>query len=135
MIIDTSAVIAILKGEPDSARLAETILADPAPKMSAATAVELYAVADVRSEPAQASRVDNLVRTLHITIVAFDESQARIARQAYRDYGKGSGHRARLNLGDCYSYALAAYTGEPLLYVGDDFIHTDIESAIPRSQD
>jgi ribonuclease VapC len=135
MIIDTSALIAILKSEPGADQLAEAILADPAPKMSAVTAVELYAVADVRGEPAQAARVDNLVKTLRITIVGFDETQARLARQAYRDYGKGSGHQAKLNLGDCYSYALAAHTSEPLLCVGEDFIHTDIVSALPAPQD
>ena len=58
------------------------------------------------------------------------EAQARIAREAYRDYGRGSGHPARLNFGDCFAYALARATGEPLLFKGSDFIHTDIEPAL-----
>ncbi len=129
MIVDTSALVAILRSEPGNENWIETILVDPAPKLSAATAVELYAVADVRGEPAQSRRIDALLKTLQISIVAFDPEQADIARAAYRDYGRGSGHRAKLNLGDCFSYALAAQTGEPLLFVGKDFIHTDLRSA------
>ena len=130
MIVDTSALIAILKSEPGHEKLVRALINDPAPKMSAASAVELYAVADVRGQPAQRRRVDELIRTLRITIVAFDQDQAIIARDAYRDFGRGSGHPAKLNLGDCYSYALAAHTGEPLLFVGNDFALTDLQPAI-----
>jgi ribonuclease VapC len=63
--------------------------------------------------------------------VPFDPAQAQIARDAYRDFGKGSGHPAQLNLGDCFSYALAAHLGEPLLFVGNDFSKTDIQAALP----
>jgi len=70
--------------------------------------------------------VDALLTTLNIAIVPFDEAQAQVARQAYRDFGRGSGHPAKLNLGDCFTYALAARTLEPLLFVGDDFPHTDL---------
>ncbi|MEA5053123.1 MAG: type II toxin-antitoxin system VapC family toxin, partial [Propionicimonas sp.] len=90
------------------------------------TAVELYAVADVRGDPAQRRRADALLRELGVRIVAFDEGQAAIARDAYRDYGRGSGHPAQLNLGDCFGYALAVQANEPLLFVGDDFARTDV---------
>jgi len=129
MIVDTSAIVAILRGEPGSEFLSRMIVDDPDPTMSAATLVELHAVADVRGEPAQARRVDALLAALGMRIVPFDEQQATIARDAYRDFGKGSGHPAKLNLGDCFSYALAVHMGEPLLFVGDDFTHTDIEQA------
>jgi ribonuclease VapC len=71
-----------------------------------------------------------LVREAEIVIEPVTEEQAHIARQAYRDYGRGSGHPARLNFGDCFAYALARATGEPLLFKGDDFRHTDIASAV-----
>jgi ribonuclease VapC len=127
MIVDTSAVVAILNGEPEAETFIAAIVADPDPQMSAPTAVELHAVADGRGEPAQARRVDQLLDTLGIRIVAFDAHQAEIARAAYRDFGKGSGHRAKLNLGDCFTYALAAATGQPLICKGDDFPHTDLD--------
>jgi len=130
MILDTSAIVAILRGEPDSGALTDAILSDAAPKISAATAVELYAVADGRGQPAQARRVDALLEALNVQLVPFDAAQARLARAAYRDFGRGSGHPARLNLGDCFSYALAAQTGEPLLFVGHDFTATDLRPAL-----
>lgn len=129
MIVDTSAIVALLRDEPGADALAMAILADPSPKMSAATAVELYAVADVRGAPAEARRVDALLKKLGIRLVPFDDTQAAIAREAYRDFGRGSGHSAKLNLGDTFAYALATHTGEPLLYVGDDFSRTDVRSA------
>ena len=128
MIVDTSAVVAILRNEPGWESLFRELQADADPKMSAATVVELYAVADVRGEPAQGRRVDTLLKTLRIRIIPFDDTQAQLARQAYHDFGKGSGHPAKLNLGDCFSYALAAYTSEPLLFVGNDFSRTDLST-------
>jgi len=129
MIVDTSAIVAILRQEPNSQALAVAVLSDPEPKMSAATYVELCAVTDVRGAPAEAKRVDALLKQLSIRIMPFDVEQAAVAREAYRDFGRGSGHLAKLNLGDTFSYALAATTGEPLLCVGDDFIHTDLVMA------
>ena len=73
--------------------------------------------------------MERLLDLWEIETVAFDPAQAEIASQAYRDFGRGSGHPAALNLGDCYSYALAVATGEPLLFVGDDFVHTDVVAA------
>ena len=130
MIVDTSAIIAILKGEPGHLSLMKTILADPDPKISAATLVEVHAVADQRGQPAQSRRVNNLLRVLRIRAIPFDEDQARAASEAYNIFGKGSGHPAKLNLGDCFSYALAACLSEPLLFVGDDFSRTDIQPAV-----
>jgi len=126
VIVDTSAIVAILRGEPGHEALSQAILADQSPRMSTATLVELHAVTTVRGQPAQSRRVDALLKALGIHLVPFDEEQSAIAREAYRDFGKGSGHQAKLNLGDCFTYALAAQTGEPLLFVGDDFIHTDL---------
>ncbi|MCL1841240.1 MAG: type II toxin-antitoxin system VapC family toxin [Propionibacteriaceae bacterium] len=130
MIVDTSALVAILREEPEWQVLTRTLRRSPAAKISAATLVELYAVADGRGDPALPRRVDALLAKFRIEVVAFDEHQARLARAAYRDYGRGSGHPARLNMGDCFSYALAAVTGEPLLCVGDDFVHTDLTLAL-----
>jgi ribonuclease VapC len=99
--------------------------------LSAATYVEFGVVIDGRRDPRLLRRVDDLINAAGITIEPVTEQQARIAREAYRDFGKGSGHPARLNFGDCFAYALARDRGEPLLYKGTDFSHTDIRSAIP----
>lgn len=74
--------------------------------------------------------VDRLLAAWRIQVVPLTVEQARLARAAYRDYGRGSGHPARLNLGDCFAYALAADTGQSLLFKGDDFMHTDIPQAL-----
>nr|WP_246301159.1 type II toxin-antitoxin system VapC family toxin [Microbacterium immunditiarum] len=96
--------------------------------MSAATYVEASVVIDARQNPVASRLFDELFDD--IEIVPATAEQARIAREAYRDYGRGSGHPARLNFGDCFSYALATERREPLLYVGGDFAHTDIRSAL-----
>lgn len=132
MIVDTSAIVAIVLDEPHSEQLAELVLDATAPKMSAATAVEVSAVLTRRLRPEDQRRVERLLDEWEIELVAFDAEQAAIASRAYRDFGRGSGHPAALNLGDCYSYALADVTGEPLLFVGDDFVHTDVTAAFPR---
>ena len=85
---------------------------------------------DSRRNPLLSARLDELLREAGVIIEPVTERQATIARQAYRDYGKGSGHPASLNFGDCFSYALAKDLGEPLLYKGDDFGHTDIRNAL-----
>ncbi|MDR1213516.1 MAG: type II toxin-antitoxin system VapC family toxin [Propionibacteriaceae bacterium] len=127
MILDTSAIVAILNDEPEADAFIRIIAAEAEPLISAPTVVELHAVADGRGDPAQARRVDQLLRTLGVRVVAFDADQADVARSAYRDYGRGSGHPAKLNLGDCFTYALAASTGQPLLCKGDDFWRTDLD--------
>lgn len=132
MIVDTSAVVAIVLGEAQDEQLAEVLLDATAPKMSAATLMEVNAVLTRRLRPEDQRRIERLLVVWDIEIVPFDAEQAEIASRAYRDFGRGSGHPAALNLGDCYSYALADVTGEPLLYVGDDFAHTDVTAAYQR---
>lgn len=107
----------------------ECMLAHPS-RMSAATLVETRVVVNGRTGAAGLLRLAALLRRLGTEVVPFDEAQADVAGEAYRDYGRGSGHPARLNLGDTYSYALAYVNDEPLLYVGDDFARTDIRSAL-----
>ena len=129
MIVDTSAVVAVLLGEKHAEPIFDILSTTTGLKMSAATAVELNAVLARRLRPEDQRRVERLLDLWEIETVAFDPAQAEIASQAYRDFGRGSGHPAALNLGDCYSYALAVATGEPLLFVGDDFVHTDVVAA------
>ena len=130
MILDTSALIAILQGEADAERFAAAIADAESVSISAATLLEFHLVADRARNPAARGRADDLLRRTGATIAPFTAEHAAIARQAHRDYGRGSGHPARLNLGDCFAYALARATAEPLLYKGDDFVHTDVRSAM-----
>ncbi len=130
MIVDTSALIAIAQNEPSAAELNAALMDAETTSISAATLLEASIVIDARRNPVVAKRFHELLREASITIVPFDEAQFRIARQAYRDFGRGSGHPANLNFGDCFSYALASERREPLLFVGDDFVHTDVRSAL-----
>lgn len=125
MILDSSAVIAIVRKEPEQAEFASLIEQDPSPRMSAASLLECLLVAGAD----KSGEVDELIQVGGIEIVAFNEAQARLAGRAYQEFGKGSHHPAYLNFGDCMTYALAKATGEPLLFKGDDFTHTDVESA------
>lgn len=127
MIVDTSAIVAILRAEPDAEDYIDALAHAAAPQMSAATYVEAAVVVDANRDPVLSGRFDDLVAD--IEVVPMTRELAHMARRAYRDFGKGSGHPARLNLGDCFSYALARGSGEPLLYKGDDFGHTDVASA------
>ncbi len=129
MIVDSSAVIAVLRREADALQYATALASKQDLKMSAATYVECGIVADRDRDPVMSRLLDHVIRDADIKIVALDEDQARIAREAYRDFGKGSGHKAALNFGDCFAYALAKASGEPLLFKGKDFVHTDIGSA------
>ena len=99
-------------------------------RFSAASFVEAAIVIDGSRDPVASRRFDDLVKEAQLVIEAVTDVQARIAREAYRDFGRGSGHPARLNFGDCFAYALARATGEPLLFKGDDFVHTDIAPAL-----
>lgn len=130
MIIDASAVIAILRDEPEAEGCAAAIEAASGRRISAANFVEAAIVIDASRDPVASRRLDDLLREAQIAIAPVTEAQARIAREAYRDYGRGSGHPARLNVGDCFAYALARETGEPLLFKGEDFIHTDVTAAL-----
>lgn len=130
MIIDASALGAILLGEPDGQAFADAIEASDVRRMSAATFLEIAIVIDNRHQPKAGRRLDDVLQDAGIIIEPVTERQARIAREAYRDYGRGSGHPANLNFGDCFAYALARDLGEPLLFKGADFAHTDIRPAI-----
>jgi ribonuclease VapC len=130
MIVDASAVIAILRQEPEAEAFARAIAGAATRRISAVSYVEAAAVIDGSRDPIASRRFDDLIRAAQLLIEPVTEAQARTAREAYRDFGKGSGHPARLNLGDCFAYALAKVKGEPLLFKGDDFIHTDVSSAL-----
>lgn len=129
MIIDTSALVAILHAEGDALKFAEAIEKASARRMSAVTFAETSIVIDAGRDPIASRRVDDLIRAARITIEPVTEAHAKLAREAYRDFGKGSGHRAGLNFGDCFSYALSKATGEELLFKGRDFSHTDVTPA------
>ncbi len=130
MIVDTSAVIAILRGEPAAGRYIEALASADGARMSAGTYLESAIVTDANRDPVLSSRLDALLSEADVVIEAVTREHAEIGRRAYRDFGKGSGHRAGLNLGDCFAYALARATGEPLLYQGEDFVHTDVAAAL-----
>jgi ribonuclease VapC len=126
MILDTSAIIAILRDEPDALSYATAIANAAVRRISAVTYVEAAALIDGSSDPIASRRFDDLLREARVVIESVTPAQAGIAREAYRDFGRGSGHRARLNFGDCFAYALAKTANEPLLFKGDDFTHTDV---------
>ena len=126
MIIDTSAIIAILRDEPEAMVCARAIADATVRRVSAVNFVESAVVIDASRDPIATRRFDDFIREANISIEPVTEVQAQIARNAYRDFGRGSGHSAKLNFGDCFAYALAKELGEPLLFKGDDFAHTDI---------
>jgi len=128
MIVDSSAVIAVLRNEPDASELSDALLRAPVCRMSAVTYVESAVVTDGNRNPVLSRRFDDLLRDLEVRIETVTLAQAEIARQAYRDFGKGR-HKAGLNFGDCFAYALAKEMDEPLLFKGSDFRHTDVEPA------
>ncbi len=132
MIVDTSAVMAILRAEPDAAAYARALAAAATPRMSAGTYLEAAIVVDANGDPVLSGRFDDLVAEARIVIEPVTSRHAELARVAYRAFGKGTGHPARLNFGDCFSYALARATGEPLLFKGDDFTYTDVADARSR---
>jgi ribonuclease VapC len=126
VIVDASALVAIVRNEPEAEAFVRAIDAAQRPRISAANFLEAAIVVDRGRSPIPARRLDDLLAELRLAIEPVTEAQMRIAREAYRDYGRGSGHPARLNFGDCFAYALARQRGEPLLFKGDDFGHTDI---------
>jgi len=130
LIVDTSAVLAILRDEPDGDRYGRALAEAGETMISAATFVESAIVVDANHDPVLSGRFDSLLAVAGVQVEPVTSRQAEIARQAYRDYGKGSGHPAGLNFGDCFAYALARVTGQPLLYKGGDFAQTDVEPAL-----
>jgi ribonuclease VapC len=129
MVIDSSAVLAILFAEPDARDYAEAIEDASLRLMSAATFVETSIVLEASHGPLGASQLEIFIHQAGIEIVPVDVDQAEVARSAWRRFGKGN-HRARLNFGDLFAYALAKSTGEPLLFKGQDFAQTDVTPAI-----
>jgi ribonuclease VapC len=130
VIIDSSALIAILRNEPEAREFAVAVEGAAARRLSAANYVETAAIIDGSRDPVASRRLDELLKVATIVIEPVTAAQAQIAREAYRDFGKGSGHPAQLNFGDCFAYALAKAIGEPLLFKGNDFSRTDIVSAL-----
>ena len=129
MIVDSSALVAILKREPERQRFTQLLKDAAEVRISAATYFEVSIVIDSARDPITSRMLDDLIESSKILIEPFTVDQVQIARQAYRDFGRGSGHRANLNFSDCFAYALARAKREPLLYKGDDFVHTDVRSA------
>ncbi len=123
MIVDSSAIVAIVWVEPEAEQFVSAIVGNSGATMSAGNYLETSIVIDRDRNPALSARLDTTLNKLAIEITPVTEAQAKLARQAYRDFGKGSGHPAKLNFGDCFAYALATERGEPLLFKGDDFAH------------
>ena len=130
MIVDTSAVVAIIRREAEARRVTEMIVDAEAPQMSAANYLEAGIVLDREANGLLEPELDGLLTELRIVVAPVTASQARRARDAHRNFGRGSGHPAKLNYGDCFAYALATETGRPLLYKGDDFFHAGFERLI-----
>jgi ribonuclease VapC len=132
MIVDTSALIAILKSEEDYHVYKNALVNNSGILMSAASYLECAIINDAsKRHGAQSDLLDDLINTSGITIAPVTEAQARIARVAYQKYGRGSRHKAQLNFSDCFAYALAKDTGNALLFKGDNFDQTDIAVALP----
>jgi len=130
VIVDSSALLAIVLDEPSSAICLEALLESRLNRMSAATFLEAAIVADRHPDRRNRSRLDQLIAELGIDVEPVSAHQATIAREAYRRFGKGSGHPAKLNFGDCFAYALAKDLDEPLLFVGQDIVHTDVRRVL-----
>jgi ribonuclease VapC len=129
MVIDTSALIAILFGEPEALFFTRAVADESRKLISAFNALETGIVVEARKGEPGGRELDLLLHRAQIEIVAMNADQAELARTAWRKYGKGN-HPAGLNIGDCCAYALAKYSGEPLLFKGNDFSQTDIRPAI-----
>ena len=128
MVIDTSAITAILRAEPERDELLQAIVDAPKRLMAAFTAVECAVVIERRKGEVGRRELELFLHDAGIDVVAMDTDQAELAKDAYRRYGKGR-HPAALNLGDCCAYALAVSTGEALLFKGEPFARTDVKRA------
>lgn len=130
MVIDSSALIALLLAEPETARFVAAIATTSRRLVGAPSYLEAAIVMVSRSGPTAQEKLDRLLTDLAVEIVPFTRDQATLAIAAFRRYGKGTGHFAALNFGDCFTYALAKLTGEPVLFKGNDFARTDIGIAV-----
>ena len=128
MIVDSSALLAVFRKEPEARRISDAILSSGGCWISSGNLLESAMVAEGRQGDAAAAEFDDLIAELEIEVLPFTAEQAMLAREAFRRFGKGR-DPARLNFGDCMAYALAKDRGEPLLFKGDDFSKTDIEPA------
>ncbi|OYQ32623.1 hypothetical protein CHU95_17765 [Niveispirillum lacus] len=131
IIVDSSALMAILLSEPDAETYTSAMAAAPALAMSAITMFEAQTVILRRLGQSMVERFNRMMALYPVAVHSFDDAQAMTAFEAYRQFGKGCGHPAQLNLCDCASYALARTLNAPLLFKGQDFIHTDIIAALP----
>jgi ribonuclease VapC len=127
MVLDTSALLAVLLNEPEAAAFRLAIESDPVRLLSAANLVETAIVIEARVGEAGGRELDRLLQKADVDVVAVDAEQEDLARHAYRRFGKGR-HAAGLNYGDCFSFALSQSTGEPLLFKGADFAKTDVSA-------
>ncbi|WP_297080831.1 type II toxin-antitoxin system VapC family toxin [uncultured Demequina sp.] len=132
MVIDTSAIMAVLLAEPRRPEVLRAIADAPSCVIAAPTRVELTVALRHTIGSAAERRSESWLKRFEITTETFTAEHTAIAIDGFRDYGRGSGHPARLNFGDCFSYALAIAREEPLLFVGDDFTHTDVQVALQR---
>ncbi len=130
MIVDSSALVAIALAQSEARELLATLIAGPSPRISAANMLETYLVIDRRGEQAKLA-LQQALTPIGIIVEPVIEAQIEIARDAWRKFGKGSGHPAQLNYGDCFAYSLARMLDQPLLFVGNDFAQTDIKPALP----
>jgi ribonuclease VapC len=130
VIVDSSALIAILAGEPDAEELNDVLSGAVRPALSVANYLEAAIVLDRHPARRAGEKLDRYLVTGQVELADVTESQARIARAAYRNFGRGTGHPAGLNFGDCFAYALAIDRDESLLYKGNDFKHTDVRRAL-----
>jgi ribonuclease VapC len=126
VIVDASAIVAILRGEPEATACSRAIFDSPRARISAADWLEAAIVVDRWDDPPASREFDRLLIRLPVEIEPVTTDQVHFAREARRRFGKGTGHPAKLNFGDCFAYALAIHYDEPLLFIGQDFVHTDV---------
>lgn len=131
MILDTSVLISLLREEPDSDTFSDILFDNPGSlRLSASNYLEAAIVLDGNQDAELSAKLDRIIAFFGIVIEPVTAEHARLARSAYREFGKGN-HPARLNFGDCFAYALAKAAGEPLLFKGADFAQTDVARALP----
>jgi len=130
VIVDTSAILALAFGEDEAPRIFDLLANPEIKRISAANLFEALAVVDRRNDQDAIRLVDESIARFEIVVESVTPAQVEIARAAWNRFGKGTGHPASLNFGDCFAYALASERGEPLLFVGSDFVHTDLQTAM-----